>query len=460
MINHILELPRPLNRNKAIVLILVLIFLAWPATGATEPRKLTLVAEFGGPGTESGQFDTPWGVAVDHEDRIIVADTFNNRIQICNRSGICTAFGKQGSQPGEFFSPADIAVDKQNRIFVADMDNDRMQVCNHQGACISIGGLGTGLGRFDSPIAVAANSDDHLVIADQFNNRVQTCDVQGNCGSLGTRMLPPFDNIADDEFGFVGGVAIDMRDRILLTENIGGPVRKTLRMCDRECSVVKIFDAPGRVAVDRHNRIHVVEKGEIHKCDHAGRCEILVLEGASSSAWAIAFTHSNELVVSNPNENKIRIYANAAPFQINAGLNDAWFNPITAGQGFFINVFPDVGQMFMAWFTYDIERPDTSTPSSLGEAGHRWITAQGSYADNQAVLDVWVTEGGIFDSSEPAPKLKQDGEITVEFSNCNAGTLTYDIASIERQGIVPIERIALDNVPLCEALEEQVQSQQ
>ncbi len=144
-------------------------------------------------------------------------------------------------------------------------------------------------------------------------------------------------------------------------------------------------------------------------------------------------------------------------FLINPGLNDAWFNPDTVGQGFFINVFPDIGQMFMAWFTYDVERPDESIPAQLGEAGHRWLTAQGAYADNQAVLDVWITKGGIFDSPEPAPTQDMDGEIIVEFSNCNAGTVTYDIPSIGRQGVVPIERLALGNVPLCESLEAQLQ---
>lgn len=34
---------------------------------------------------------------------------------------------------------------------------------------------------------------------------------------------------------------------------------------------------------------------------------------------------------------------NENPFVINAGLNDAWFNPETDGQGFFISVFPGLG---------------------------------------------------------------------------------------------------------------------
>lgn len=139
-------------------------------------------------------------------------------------------------------------------------------------------------------------------------------------------------------------------------------------------------------------------------------------------------------------------------FQINPGLNDAWYNPETNGQGFFVNVFPDAGSVFLAWFTFDLERPDPSVTARLGEPGHRWLTAQGAYSGNQAVLEITITSGGVFDSTEPAVSREADGEIILEFSGCNSGTVTYDIPSIGRQGIVPIQRVALDNVALCESL--------
>ena len=43
--------------------------------------------------------------------------------------------------------------------------------------------------------------------------------------------------------------------------------------------------------------------------------------------------------------------------------------------------------------------------------------------------------------------------ITVEFEDCTAGTVSYDIDAIDRQGDIAIQRIALDNVPTCEALD-------
>jgi hypothetical protein len=160
-------------------------------------------------------------------------------------------------------------------------------------------------------------------------------------------------------------------------------------------------------------------------------------------------TFSNNLVGCNSVE---EILADAPLFEINAGLNDAWKNPATPGQGFFVNVFPDIGQVFLGWFTYDLERPAQDTQAILGEAGHRWLTAFGPYLDGRALLDIELTQGGVFDAAEPVPTQELDGTIILEFTTCNAGTVTYDIPSIALQGTIPIERIALDNVPACELL--------
>jgi peptidyl-prolyl cis-trans isomerase A (cyclophilin A) len=143
-------------------------------------------------------------------------------------------------------------------------------------------------------------------------------------------------------------------------------------------------------------------------------------------------------------------------FSINPGLNDAWFNQDTNGQGFFIVVYPDVKTMFLSWFTFEVERPDESVPANLGEAGHRWITAQGSYSGNQAELDVYISRGGVFDQGTPVPEATPDGTMTVEFDNCSEGSVSFDIPSINQQGVIQIKRVADDNISFCEELAEQV----
>ena len=144
-------------------------------------------------------------------------------------------------------------------------------------------------------------------------------------------------------------------------------------------------------------------------------------------------------------------------FLINPGLNDAWFNEDTSGQGILITVFPEIETVFLAWFTFDTERPDESVTAMLGEPGHRWLTAQGNFTGNKAELAVIVSEGGVFDSVAPEAVPRPDGTIILEFTDCNSGTISYDIPSVDRQGTIPIKRISLDNVPLCEQLSTQTE---
>ena len=138
-------------------------------------------------------------------------------------------------------------------------------------------------------------------------------------------------------------------------------------------------------------------------------------------------------------------------FRINAGITDAWFDPDTPGQGFFIIVWEGIGQVFMGWFTYDAERPPDDLQAIIGEPGHRWLTAQGPFEGDTALLDVFVSSGGVFDAPVPAVgPSEQDGTVELLFSGCNAGKVTYDIPSASLSGEIAIERIVPDNVALCQ----------
>ena len=142
-------------------------------------------------------------------------------------------------------------------------------------------------------------------------------------------------------------------------------------------------------------------------------------------------------------------------FRINPGLNDAWYNPLTDGQGFYINIFPDLGVGSLSWFTYDTELPGVDATANLGDPGHRWLTAVGPIVDNQVFMEIELTSDGIFDTPAEITRTDppgSDGTIILTFEGCNSATVEYDIPSINRQGIVPIRRVANDNIVLCEAL--------
>jgi hypothetical protein len=152
-----------------------------------------------------------------------------------------------------------------------------------------------------------------------------------------------------------------------------------------------------------------------------------------------------------------------ADFRINAGFSDVWYDPVTSGQGFYIAVFPVIGKVSLAWFTYDTELPPVDAEANLGDPGHRWLTALGTIDGNQVVMEITLTSGGIFDYPTDVQRTDppgSDGYIWLTFDDCNSGTVEYDIPSIQRQGIVPIQRITNDNVALCEMLMEEVSPSQ
>ena len=147
------------------------------------------------------------------------------------------------------------------------------------------------------------------------------------------------------------------------------------------------------------------------------------------------------------------IAASDTGFYINAGLNDAWYNPATNGQGFLFSVFPNLDQAFLAWFTFDAELPPEDAASMIGGPGQRWFTAQGPFSGDTANLVLFETRGGIFDQADPVPVTDQAGvgTLVLEFADCSNGMASYDIPSLGMSGEIPIQRIVEDNVPLCEA---------
>ena len=155
-------------------------------------------------------------------------------------------------------------------------------------------------------------------------------------------------------------------------------------------------------------------------------------------------------------DDEVIIVTEADSFKINAGMNDAWYNPATDGQGFFVTVFPNIQKMFLGWFTYDVELPDPDITATIGDPGQRYMTAFGDISGDTATLQVDLVTGGIFDSAEPVPSHQPDGTITIKFNDdCITGELTYDIIAANVAGVIPIQRIAGDNIALCKALQTQ-----
>ena len=131
-------------------------------------------------------------------------------------------------------------------------------------------------------------------------------------------------------------------------------------------------------------------------------------------------------------------------FQINAGHSGAWFNPDTSGQGQFIDVEPGEQFIFISWFTYTDAASDNPNEQ-------QWYTAQGNYSGNTAELPLFETLGGKFDDPQMVTT-NQVGEVTVSFSDCGQGQMTYSLDEEGLQGEFPLLRVIPGSENVCEDL--------
>ncbi len=135
-------------------------------------------------------------------------------------------------------------------------------------------------------------------------------------------------------------------------------------------------------------------------------------------------------------------------FEINQGIAGSWFFPETTGSGFLIDVRPADQFIFAAWFTHDVT--DTDRPES--DTGTRWYTVAGGYAGNTAVLDMFETTGGLFDSPQ-AVSTTAVGSVTFEFADCSNGEVSYEFTDREElAGTFPIQRAVPGTENICESL--------
>jgi hypothetical protein len=152
------------------------------------------VAGSGTPGFANGsasqaQFSQPSGIVVDSQGNLIVADSGNNRIRKIAPDGTTSTLAGNGAssyQDGSglgvaFNTPWGLTIDGQDNVYVADLGNNRIRKVTPQGLTTTVAGNGTpglmdgtlgpnGTAEFDIPGGLAVNAmGTALYVADVEN---------------------------------------------------------------------------------------------------------------------------------------------------------------------------------------------------------------------------------------------------------------------------------------------------
>ncbi len=132
--------------------------------------------------TFTNGFNGPFGVAVDGQGNIFVSEMWGPRgpsVGKCSPTGACSLFAGVMNQWSDEFGylsgPVSLAVDAQDRVYIADTWNSRVQVLDSGGAYLAtIGGSwGSRTGDLRDPTGVAVDLQGNVYIADSTNHRIQ-----------------------------------------------------------------------------------------------------------------------------------------------------------------------------------------------------------------------------------------------------------------------------------------------
>ena len=236
----------------------------------------------------AAQFDFPFGVAVDGAGNIYVSDAISSIIRQVSLTGVVTTIAGKPIQYGgvdgvgtsaRFDYPYGVAVDGQGNIYVADSSNDTIRRVAPGGIVTTLAGLVQGAGAADGtlnqarlfgPSGVAVSSSGNLYVADTYNNTIRKITTNGMVTTLAGLAASSGDvdgpgHVA--EFNAPSGVATDSAGNIYVADAGNNSIRKvtpagvvtTILVGTGDTNAP--FSAPSCVAMDAAGNLYFAESG-------------------------------------------------------------------------------------------------------------------------------------------------------------------------------------------------------
>jgi sugar lactone lactonase YvrE len=192
-----------------------------------------------GQGT-SARFNFPWGIALDKDRNLYVADWFNYKIRKITPDGTVStlAGSNQGFKDGtgnnaQFVSPTDVALDGEGNVYVTDCYSIRKVTSDGQVSTVAgsvqkgyLDGT-TASARFNALFGIVVDAAGNLFVCDQENYVVRRIAPDGTVVTVAGTTPGNVDGPGSSaKFGHMSGITMDANGALYVAQSDDGPIRK------------------------------------------------------------------------------------------------------------------------------------------------------------------------------------------------------------------------------------------
>jgi sugar lactone lactonase YvrE len=211
---------------------------------------------FGGDGGKATEASLafPYDVRIDSKENLYIADVFNHRVRKVDSNGLISTVAGTGV-PGysgdgglavkaQLNMPYGIILDRDDNLLIADSDNNVIRKVGTDGIIKTMAGSQPGYegdggpalaAKFNSPQAFALDKDGRLYINDEHNNAIRMIDPDGKVRSLIGLKGPGFSG----DGGPVSSAQIADPENILIRKD------GSILICARDNSRLRIVTTAG-----------------------------------------------------------------------------------------------------------------------------------------------------------------------------------------------------------------------
>ena len=141
-------------------------------------RTETIVAGNGSCGHAQNQLNAPWGIFVDRDFNLFVADSANNRIQQFRegQNDAKTVAGSEIPLGSNLSWPTDVILARNGDLYIADNKHHRVvRLSGNNSNCVAgcTSKNGSAANEMSSACAIQFDKKGNLYVADEHNNRIQ-----------------------------------------------------------------------------------------------------------------------------------------------------------------------------------------------------------------------------------------------------------------------------------------------